>query len=113
MKKEIKQAIKDIKFFSKTHIDWAIYFEENPNIEKEHTATGEWDSAKQHRKIVTKYDNILKILTSHTALISKLEGMKDNSGKKGCTYGDTDYDSESVCYGFNEGIDLCIKEIKG
>jgi hypothetical protein len=58
----IEQAIIDIKHFSQTHIDWAEYFEKNPNIESEYLKTGKWSSAIEHREIVSKYDNVLKIL---------------------------------------------------
>lgn len=61
---DIEQAIIDIKHFSQTHVDWAEHFEKNPEIEKEYLKTGEWSSAIQHREIVEKYDNVLKILES-------------------------------------------------
>lgn len=59
---DVKKAIKDIEAMKKTHIDWAKYFEDNPKIEKKYTSTGEWDNAKEHRSIISKYDNVLKIL---------------------------------------------------
>lgn len=42
-----------------THIHWAEYFEANPEKEKEYVATGEWDNAKEHRRIVKIYDEVL------------------------------------------------------
>ena len=61
-KKDIQVAIRDINMMRKTHIDWAEYFEANPNIEKRYIETGEWDTSKEHRNIITKYDNVLDIL---------------------------------------------------
>jgi len=60
--KEIEIAIKDMKEFQKTHIEWAEFFEENPAVEEKYVATGEWDTAKKHREIAIKYDKIIKIL---------------------------------------------------
>ena len=61
-KKDIQISIRDINMMRQTHIDWAIYFETNPDIEKEYIKTGEWDTAKEHRNIIAKYDNVLGIL---------------------------------------------------
>lgn len=46
------------------------------------------------------------------ALIETIKRMKDNSGREGCTYGDTKYDSLSVVYGYNEAIDDIVKTIQ-
>jgi hypothetical protein len=59
---DINQAIEDIRHFSCTHKDWAEHFEKNPSIEKEHLKSKEWSSAKEHREIIAKYDNVLSIL---------------------------------------------------
>jgi hypothetical protein len=45
-------------------------------------------------------------------LVDHLLLMKDDSGREGCTYGDTDYDSMSVVYGYNQAIDNVIANIK-
>ncbi len=58
----VKKAIKDISKMRQTHIDWAEHFEKNPQIEKKYVATGNWDNAIKHRKIIADYDNVLKIL---------------------------------------------------
>lgn len=34
------------------------------------------------------------------------------SGRSGCTYGDTEYDSASVAYGYNMAIDNVEEELK-
>ena len=38
--------------------------------------------------------------------------MKDDSGREGCTYGDTDYDSMSVVYGYNFAIENVAKKLR-
>ena len=63
-RKKIRKAIKDIKAMQKTHKHWAKYFEKHSAIEKEYIATGEWDTAKEHRKIIKQYENVLNILNS-------------------------------------------------
>lgn len=39
----------------------------------------------------------------------EIEAMKDNTGMEGCTYEDTDFDSQSVVYGYNMAVDY-VKE---
>lgn len=34
-----------------------------------------------------------------------------NQGRSGCTYGDTEYDSESVVFGYNMALDHCKENI--
>ena len=62
MKEKIKKVIKDVKWMKDIHRQWAEYFEKNPEIEKEYVATGEWDSAKEHRELMADYDNILNVI---------------------------------------------------
>lgn len=38
-------------------------------------------------------------------VVERVSRMKDDSGREGCTYGDTDYDSMTVVYGYNLAID--------
>ncbi len=52
----------DVAEMKQTHVGWAEYFEGNPVIEKGYVATGEWDTAEEHRNIVNKYDKVLNIL---------------------------------------------------
>jgi len=47
----------------------------------------------------------LKTAISITDIIDQISIMKDDSGREGCTYGDTDYDSMSAVYGYNLAID--------
>ena len=61
---KIKEAISDVEYMKESHICWAEYFEENPEIEKKYVSTGDWDNAHTHREYVKKYDNILEILNS-------------------------------------------------
>jgi len=37
--------------------------------------------------------------------VERVSRMKDDSGREGCTYGDTDYDSMSAVYGYNLAIE--------
>jgi len=37
--------------------------------------------------------------------VDAIKRMKDDSGREGCTYGDTDYDSLSAVYGYNLAVD--------
>ena len=67
---QIEKSRQDIKSFRKTHIDWAEYFEANPDIERVYIQYRHFDSAKEHRRIVECYDEVLKLL-------DKLEEMKD------------------------------------
>lgn len=60
----IKQAIDDILCFQKTHIDWAEFFEANPEKEREFISNGHWDDAIEHRNIVYQYDNVITCLKS-------------------------------------------------
>lgn len=51
-----------------------------------------------------------KLIASAPELLEALQritNMSNESGRKGCTYGDTDYDSESVVFGYN----LCLEYI--
>lgn len=42
-------------FCAEAHIAWADWFEANPEKEATYVATGEWDSAKDHRTIADNY----------------------------------------------------------
>ena len=66
---EIQKAIVDIEKMRGTHIQWAEYFEGNPDIEGAYIGTGEWDSAKVHRDLVKQYDNVLNILKFENSLV--------------------------------------------
>lgn len=47
------------------------------------------------------------------ATLDKIKHMSHDNGRAGCTYGDTDYDSLSVCYGYNlalENVQSIISE---
>jgi len=45
-------------------------------------------------------------------ILYKLNRMFDDSGRAGCYYGDTDYDSLPVVYGYNLAIADAIKDIE-
>ena len=61
-KSHIQESIDDLNFMKESHAQWAEYFEDNPNIEKEYVDSGEWDTAEEHRNLVSKYDKVLDIL---------------------------------------------------
>ncbi len=62
MELNIQESINDVVRMKRIHVQWAEHFETNPDEEKEYVATGEWDTAKEHRKYVEKYNKILNIL---------------------------------------------------
>ncbi len=59
-----KQAISDLLWMRETHVQWAEYFEKHPKIEAQYVATRNWDDAKEHRRIVTMYDNAIACLAA-------------------------------------------------
>jgi hypothetical protein len=59
---EVQQAVSDIQAMRQTHVDWAEHFEKHPEIEKQYLATGEWDDAKEHRRIIASYDRVIRLL---------------------------------------------------
>ena len=61
---DIQESIDDISKMKTTHIEWAEYFEAHPDIEKGYIASGEWDTAEEHRNIIKQYDKVLCILNS-------------------------------------------------
>ncbi|AGO47723.1 hypothetical protein Phi4:1_gp189 [Cellulophaga phage phi4:1] len=54
---------------------------------------------------------LVEKLSIHST-IDRISRMKDDSGRQGCTYGDTEFDSLSVVYGYNRAIDDVIETIK-
>ncbi|MFA7307586.1 MAG: hypothetical protein WC026_13040 [Hyphomicrobium sp.] len=61
---------------------------------------------------------LTKFLSSGTgsdkleSFIKRLSSMKDDSGREGCTYGDTEHDSISAVYGYNLAIDHVIETLQ-
>jgi hypothetical protein len=51
------------------------------------------------------------LLLGLLGVVERISRMKDDSGREGCTYGDTDYDSMTVVYGYNMAIDNIIDTI--
>jgi hypothetical protein len=62
---DLEKAISDLQHFRKTHVDWAEHFEKHPELEQQYIAKGEWDDAKEHRRIVACYDNVLACLDEY------------------------------------------------
>lgn len=61
------QAVIDMEWMRKTHTDWAAYFERYPDLEAQYVASGDWDDAKEHRRIAAMYDNAIECLRGDTA----------------------------------------------
>lgn len=63
------------------------------------------------KKIIAKaLDQALPVKSD--AVIINIERMKDDSGREGCTYGDTNYDSLSAVYGYNLAIGNIVSMLK-
>ena len=71
---EIKEAISFLEDCHRIHIEWAEYFERNPEIEAAKCATGEWDDSKTYRKLAHKYGNVIRLLEAKTIDIRPLKG---------------------------------------
>ncbi|MEK6883458.1 MAG: hypothetical protein AABY22_27775, partial [Nanoarchaeota archaeon] len=50
-------------------------------------------------------------MKNKNTLSESIKGMKI-SGREGCTYNDTDYDSLSVCYGYNNALEDVISKLQ-
>ena len=59
---DVQRAIADLKMMRRTHVRWYRYFKDNPAAEAEFVATGHWDTAKEHQRIVAMYDNAIACL---------------------------------------------------
>lgn len=73
------------------------------------------DEALEFANLIIKAPDLLsenqKLKTLNAELIEALERimhMSEDSGREGCTWGDTDYDS----FSFVEGYNSCLNEIK-
>lgn len=59
---DIARAIADLQFMRKTHVDWAEYYEANPDEEAKDVGTRRFDDAIEHRRLVACYDNAIACL---------------------------------------------------
>jgi len=69
---KVEYIISELEKYKQTHIAWAEYFEQHPEIEKEYLATGEWDTAKEHRRIASVYDDTINYINKTSYLLDKL-----------------------------------------
>ena len=46
-----------------SHIQWAEWFEANPDEEAKYVATGEWEDSESHRMIAKRYQVIINKLS--------------------------------------------------
>jgi len=53
----------------------------------------------------------VKNISANSCVIERIRSMKDDSGREGCTYGDTEYDSVSAVYGYNLAIENIVEEL--
>ena len=72
-----------------------------------HQLTGELEKAVQsyadQEKEAYHLSRINEVSEEET-----IERLKDDMGREGCTYGDTDYDSMTVVYGYNLGVEHTV-----
>jgi len=59
---DVNKAIADLQAMRQSHIDWATYFKAHPSEEARYVATGEWDTAAEHERLVAQYDNAIACL---------------------------------------------------
>lgn len=59
---DFDKAIRDLRMMRRTHVRWYRYFKRNPEIEARYVATGEWDDAAEHARLVAMYDNAIACL---------------------------------------------------
>lgn len=76
-------------------------------IENPKTMRDTWELCKEleldaYYKMKEERDQLLKAL-------QKIANQSEEIGRDGCTYGDTKYDSISVCYGINNQLKCDIK----
>ena len=60
--KKLSESVTFLRGCQKTHVEWAEYFEANPEEEKVKVATGEWDSSKIHRELFKKYEQVIDLI---------------------------------------------------
>ena len=70
---EDRELIEFLTANGKTHTNWAAWFEANPDKEAEYVATGEWDDAKEHRRLEGGYHKARARLESLLSDKAKLE----------------------------------------
>lgn len=71
---DVSKAIADMEMMRKTHVDWAEHFERHPEVEAQYVATGEWDDAKEHRRLVSMYDNVISCLKATATADNTVHG---------------------------------------
>lgn len=67
-------------------------------------------TSKHLMQRIDQNSNQFTASNSMAIALQKINNTSEDSGKEGCTYGDTDYDSLSVVYGYNTAISQ-FKEI--
>lgn len=65
--KKLPTLIRNMRYARDSHYEWAVYFEQNPEVEKEYVNTKKWVGmmgAKRQRKWVKIYDDVIATLES-------------------------------------------------
>ena len=73
----------------------------SPTIATVNTAFFDITESEANAKLIAAAPELLEALQS-------IFNMSENTGRSGCTYGDTDFDSLSAVYGYNTALE-CIK----
>lgn len=87
--------------------EWTYY----PNEEGDYTLAS---SIEEENDTILGFcieDEDAKLLSASKELLEalvKILNISEDSGREGCNYGDTEYDSISAAYGYN----LCLNQIK-
>lgn len=59
-----------------------------------------------------KYLKMMVVAPDLLKELIKINNISEDKGIKGCTYGDTDFDSESAAYGFNCALEYVKKGLE-
>ena len=61
-RERFERTLAFLKANGETHTRWAEYFEANPDEEAKYVATGDWDDAKEHRRLEAGYAEAIDLL---------------------------------------------------
>lgn len=81
---------------------------EKPNVKDYQYSDGEMRDLVAYTEALEDYVKHLETKDKNLTIsdvVERVSRMKDDSGREGCTYGDTDYDSMTVVYGYNLAIE--------
>jgi chromosome segregation ATPase len=67
---------------------------------------------KAHRETLDASARFVDRIKALEEALHRINSIQEDEGKKGCRYGDTEYDSLSVVYGFNNCLEWCKSIVK-